>query len=155
MKQPTITIQNGLRDKPTMTTSLMGFNRTRVATELRSMFSSCFTTKNSLTKITSMRMWRLFNLTRSILNKMKFCMSRTSNQNKVLNSIIIPDSVNMMDEFIGIKIATKFLFHFKSTSFYISSALMRMIRKMNKNISSLKIYSTFPITHITNYSILG
>lgn len=82
---------------------------------------------------------------------MKFMMFNIVDKKlKVLNSIVVFNAVDMVDYFLGVKIASEILLHYKAMfkdMFFIVTK--RMIRFMNFNISS-KIFtnSVFPSRHI-------
>ena len=75
-------------------------------------------------------------------------MSCSSSQHKVFNMIIIPNSVNMVNNFLTSQISTKFFLHYKSASFNIRTSWRvfnsRMSGAINKYISSMFSNSTFP-----------
>ena len=74
------------------------------------------------------------------------CMIRTKHQAKVLKSIIIPDLIDMMDNFFIVKESSKMLFQNDNMLKYISILLAGVVFSQNINITSLGLFSpTFPI----------
>jgi len=71
-------------------------------------------------------------------------------QLKVFYVVIILNSVYVVDNLFGFKIASKGLLHNKTASMNITlTVAIRMFRSINKNISSLIFYNaTFPMTSI-------
>ena len=75
---------------------------------------------------------------------MDMIMLKKSSKKKIFLSIIIFNSINVMNKLPRLKVPAKFFFHSKSASFNIISVLPRMFRRINKNITSIYSYSTFP-----------
>lgn len=71
-------------------------------------------------------------------------MYSTSDNNKIFNSVIIFNSIDMMNNLGGSKISAKVLLHSKTASFNITSIIMRVLRTVNKYIFSFVNFSPLP-----------
>lgn len=75
---------------------------------------------------------------------------------KIYQSIIIFNSIFMMDSFCKRKISPKMFFHHKTTSLYISShSTKRMFRFINPYITSVFKFSAFPCRAIRTMKIFS
>lgn len=79
---------------------------------------------------------------------MNMIVFRKSSQHKIFNSVIIFNSVNMMNKLPAIKKATKFLFHCKTTTLDIGKTwhifYSRVLGTINQYISTLNYYTPVP-----------